>query len=182
MKAAFFCLFLFLALGGLQAQQRIHDLSLEGQVYPTGIIPGLRIAAGFSQRHDLNLRLGLNLIDHRDLGVQDNETGWGFGGSLGYRYYFHPGWTKWFVGPRVDLWRNRIDWMDNETGTIGVTRLLVVQPTAEGGYLWALGKGKWALAATLSFGVEVNAVTDGEPTGQGAILLAGLQLGRRLAN
>jgi hypothetical protein len=129
----------FLLFSGLAQSQ---SLGFEFQAYPTGLIPGIRYANGWGERHEWNLRLGLNLIDHRDLGVKWDEQGWGYGGSLGYRYYFKPDWQGFFIGPRFDLWRNHIDWVDilpNDAQVSGVTRLLVVQPTAEAGYQWVFG-------------------------------------------
>ena len=113
-------------------------------------------------------------------GVQLDEKGWGYGASLGYRYYLKPEWKGFFFGPRLDLWRNKIDWLDqlpNDTWFGGTTRLLVVQPTAEAGYQWVFGN--WVLAPSIAFGVEINALTDGEETGQGTILLVGVSGGYR---
>ena len=171
-------LFAFLLFSGLAQSQR---LGFEFQAYPTGLIPGIRYADGWGERHEWNLRLGLNLIDHRDLGVKWDEQGWGYGASLGYRYYFKPDWRGFFIGPRLDLWHNHIDWVDilpNDAQVSGTTQLLVVQPTAEAGYQWVFGN--WTLAPSIAFGVEINAVTEGEETGQGAILLLGISLSRRL--
>ena len=64
------------------------DVGLEVQVYPTGVIPGLHFEYGLSDKDGLLARVGYNIVDHRDLGVQDDETGGGFGFSLGYRRYF----------------------------------------------------------------------------------------------
>ena len=173
-----FLLFTILLFSGIAHSQ---SLGFEFQAYPTGLIPGIRYANGWGEKHEWNLRLGLNLIDHRDLGVQSDEKGWGYGGSLGYRYYVKPGWKGLFLGPRLDLWRNHIDWIDiqpNDDQLTGTTRLFVVQPTAEAGYQWVLGN--WTLAPSIAFGFEINAVTEGEETGQGAILLLGISVIRNL--
>ncbi len=58
-------------------------INIELQAYPTGLIPGLRVEHSLNEKHTLNMRLGVNLFDHRDLGVQDSEKGWGLGGSIG---------------------------------------------------------------------------------------------------
>jgi hypothetical protein len=47
------------------------------------------------------------------------------------------------------------------------------------GTFWARAQGAEKGFKELALGVEINAVTDGEPTGQGAILLGGGSLGRR---
>lgn len=182
-------LFLLGNSGFLNAQSTVlpatfDDISLEFQAYPTGLIPGIRIEKAFSQRHAIHMRVGMNLIDHRDLGVQDDETGSGMGGSLGYKYYFLEGFERWFAGIRTDIWFNTINWTDRndplgpvETGT---TNLIVLQPTIEGGYLFPLGDSPFFFTPSLAFGLEVNIETAGRETGQGAILLLGISFGYRM--
>lgn len=172
----------FLAGGGLGAQS-VSALAIEFQGYPTGLIPGLRFEYGFRARHSLHLRAGYNWIRHGSNGVQDNEWGDGWGGTAGYRYYFREGWSGWFLGARADVWRNRLHWEDKDAAgavlTEGVSKITVFQPTAEGGYLFPLGSGKWFVTPSAAFGMEVNVKTEGAKVGEGAILLLGVSLGRR---
>jgi len=58
-------------------------LSAEFQAYPTGIIPGIRIEKQLNDKTNLHLRVGMNIFDHRDLGVHNEEAGYGFGFTLG---------------------------------------------------------------------------------------------------
>lgn len=167
----------------LPAQTSASSIGIEFQAYPTGLIPGLRFDYNFASRHGVQLRAGYNWVRHRDLGVQDNEEGDGFGGTLGYRFYFRDGWTGWFAGARCDLWRNQLDWQDKDDNGVvtgsGTSKITVIQPTAEGGYLFTLGNGGWFLAPSLAFGVEVNVKTEGAPMGEGTILLVGVCVGKR---
>ena len=165
----------------LYAQEGILDIDFELQAYPTGIIPGIRIEKGFAQKNAIHLRLGYNWIRHRDLGVHEDERGDGFGFTLGYKRYLKAGFKGWFGGIRSDVWFNQLDWKDhiglpNEQS--GHTKITVVQPTAEAGYLFTL-PNDWIIAPAIGFGYEVNVVTNGEPTGEGAILLLGFTLGKR---
>ena len=147
----------------------------EFQVYPTGILPGLRLELPVSNHDGLHLRLGYNAFNHRDLGVQDREVGGGFGGTLGYRHYFGD-YEAFFLGARNDLWFNTVNWTMNQGAaneSTGTTEIIVVQPTAEAGYLFNFSD-KWSLAPSIGFGFEVNAVSNGEDVGQGAILLLGI--------
>ena len=151
---------------------------IELQVYPTGIMPGVRFEYG-DAANEWHLRVGANLFDHRDLGVQEEEIGGGGGFTIGYRRYFAGEPTKWFIGARNDIWFNRNNWRTNidfPNETSGTTNLVVVQPTAEAGYRFSLGDGGWSLAPALGFGFEVNVVSNGADVGQGAILLVGLSL------
>ena len=158
------------------------DVGLEIQVYPTGVLSGVRADFGFSQQNVLHARLGYNLVRHRDLGKHEDERGGGFGFSLGYKRYFSTNFRRWFIGIRSDLWFNEIDWKDN----IGVldeisesTSITVLQPTLESGYTFEFGEGKWFFTPALAFGYEINIKTEGSKVGQGAILLAGFSIGRR---
>ncbi|MCB0643661.1 MAG: DUF3575 domain-containing protein [Phaeodactylibacter sp.] len=174
------CLLAGVQLAGQSLRLSPTDISLEFQVYPTGFLPGIRIDQNFGKHHALHLRGGLNLINHRDLGVQDDERGSGYGGTFGYRYYFPSDFQGWFLGLRADVWRNTIEWKNfSDLPGAGTTRLWVLQPTLEGGYLFLLANQTWFISPSLGFGVEVNVVTEGAETGQGLILLLGCSSGIR---
>jgi hypothetical protein len=158
------------------------DISFEFQAYPTGLIPGLRVEKGFGDKNAVHLRLGANLFDHRDLGVQDEEKGNGFGFSIGYKRYLKNDHQGWSLGIKNDIWFNSVDWVDNIVGDIsqtGTTKIVVVQPTVELGYLVEFGNN-WVFTPAIAFGYEVNVKTEGAPTGEGPILLLGLSIGKRL--
>ena len=77
---------------------------------------------------------------------------------------------------KSDVWFNTIDWTTgSESGTTDIT---VIQPTAEIGYQF-LGQSGFFISPSIAFGAEWNVSTRGEPTGQGAILLVGVQVGKR---
>ncbi|MFT7589171.1 MAG: hypothetical protein ACI959_001388, partial [Limisphaerales bacterium] len=57
------------------------DVGVEIQAYPTGIIPAFAAELGIGERNGLNFRIGVNIFDHRDLGMHDTETGRGPGFS-----------------------------------------------------------------------------------------------------
>lgn len=152
------------------------------QQYPTGFLPGLHAGIGLAPHHAMEVRVGYNILDHQDFGVQDEEQGGGFGFSLGYRYYFKSTHQKWFIGARSDLWFNEIDWKDNIddlTELNGTTNVTVFQPTGVVGYRWGLND-HLAIIPTLALGAEINIKTEGAEVGQGAIFLWGLNLSYRL--
>ena len=150
------------------------DIGIELQAYPTGIIPGIRLEKYLNTHSSLNLRLGYQLIDHRDLGVQENEEGSGYGASLAYRRFFKPSHKGLSLALRTDLWFNKIDWTDGLLE--GTSNITVVQPTLMGEYAIHLSPTV-VITPSLSFGYEWNVSTDGEPTGEGAIILLGFSLG-----
>jgi len=157
------------------------EVGIELQVYPTGFIPGIHLEYEVSEQSSVQGRLGYNVVRHRDLGVHEEERGGGFGGTLGYRYYFKPQRKGWMLGARCDLWWNEVNWKD-EIGLIsevsGTTNVTVLQPTAEVGYVLPL-KNSFIFLPTLSLGAEINVNTKGAEVGQGAILLVGATLAKR---
>lgn len=157
------------------------ELSFEFQAYPTGLIPGVRYSKKLNNNDQVLLRLGYNWFRHRDLGVHDDERGGGIGGTLGYVKYFNDSNDRWNIGLKTDVWFNEVDWRDDITGGTsiqGETSITVIQPTAELGYTFLMGE-QTVLIPSIAFGFEWNVKTDGEPTGEGAILLLGIQIGKR---
>jgi len=150
------------------------EIGLEIQAYPTGIIPGIRLEKYLNSNSSLNLRLGFQLIDHRDLGVHENEEGSGYGVSLAYRRFFKHDQKGLSLALRTDLWFNEIDWKDGLLE--GDSKITVVQPTIMGEYAIRINPSLF-ITPSLSFGWEWNVSTQGEPTGEGAIILLGLTFG-----
>lgn len=162
---------------------------IETQVYPAGIIPGIRFDLGISEHLNLISKVGYNVTNRRDWGKHDREEGGGLGLSLGLE---RSGFLaeKLFISIRADLWFMEIDWEENETicpivapcievATPGQTNITVLQPTIGLGYMLPISE-KYFVKPSLSFGYEINVETDGEPVGEGAILLAGIQVGLKL--
>lgn len=179
-KFALICLSLFFV--HLAFAQNSWDLGLEFQAYPTGILPGVRIEKNFGQRHAAHLRLGANIFDHRHLGKHHTEVGNGFGFTMGYKRYFAENHERFFIGLRNDVWFNEVKWEKDKLPKppiqmTGLTKITVIQPTLEGGFTFV--KNQFFLAPTFAFGFEINVKTDGEPTGEGAILLLGVGAGYR---
>ena len=157
------------------------DLSFAFQAYPTGLISGLQIEKGFQDKNAIHFRFGYQFIRHGDLGVQEDERGDGFGGSLGYKRYFKDDFQGLFLAARSDLWWNTLDWtndIDQPNATHGTSKIVVLQPTLQTGYLIPFGKD-FFFTPTLSFGYEVNIQTKGADVGEGAIILLGFQIGKR---
>jgi len=156
------------------------DFSVEFQAYPTGLIPGIRLEQAVKTHYAFHLRAGYNWVRHRDQGRHEDERGDGKGFSVGYKRYFRSGHEGFFIGARNDVWWNELDWKDRigqPDEVSGHTKITVLQPTLEAGYVFL--KSDWILSPTVAFGFEFNVKTEGEPVGEGAILLLGVQLGRR---
>lgn len=155
------------------------QVAFEQQVYPTGIIPGVRFERGFARRSSVHFRIGYQEIRHEDFGVHDDERGDGAGFSLGYSRFLNTGFTGWAFGVRSDLWFNRLDWIDDE-GTpeelSGTTQVTVLQPTVDVSYRFLMSNN-FFITPSLAAGFEINIDTDGEDVGEGFIVLLGLIAG-----
>lgn len=168
-------LFLF-ACGSSSGQT---DISAQVQLYPTGLIPGVKVDHSVGPHSRLSLRVGANIFDHKDLGVQDSEVGDGLGFSLGYQYYFIEDKTGLHLELKNDVWWNSVAWVNNEALTSGDTDIIVIQPTINLGYTFIIGS-RVVISPSVGFGLEWNVRTMGEPTGEGPIGLVGLSAGIRL--
>lgn len=121
--------------------QNKMNISLEALAYPTGFITGLSLDKNLGTKDYLHLKLGLNIFDHRDLGVQDDESGSGYGFTLGYRSFFNESKTKWRWGIKSDLWFNNVEWVSKDAqgnDIVGETDIIVLQPTAELSYVFQM--------------------------------------------
>lgn len=147
--------------------------NIELQAYPTGLIPGFRIENQLTGKNKIHLRVGLNLFNHRDLGVHDEETGNGYGFTMGWSKQIKT--SKFDLGFRNDVWFNTVNWCDGVDAQkkSGQTKIIVLQPTAELTYA-SMNTNLLNIKPTLSVGMEWNIRTEGEPTGEGPIILLGV--------
>lgn len=164
---------------GAQAPQ----LRAEAQGYPAGLIMSGQLGLAVAPATRVLLIAGYNTTDRRDWGTQDDETGSGPGFGLAARRYFGADDTGVHLGLRADLWFLDIDWQrEAPVGPVvfGTTAVVVLQPTGQIGYTWGFAENRWCLDLTVALGVEINVRTEGEPVGEGAILLGGLGLSYQL--
>lgn len=160
------------------------DANFELQVYPTGIIPGIRLEKNFAQHHAAHIRVGAQFINHRGYGKQEKEKGYGYGTSFGYKRYFSGNFKGVSLGLKCDLWQNFIRWrnlINTPAESSGKTEIYVIQPTVELGYT-ILKKSNLLITPTCAVGFEWNVKTEGQPTGEGAIILFGVLIGKRNFN
>lgn len=165
--------------GGTFAQAA--DIGFELQVYPTGVIPGIRYESAISDRSAINLRLGGQVIRHQDFGVHDDERGNGLGMSLGYKRYFRTGQQGPAWGVRTDIWFNTLDWIDDESTAdemSGTTDVIVLQPTVDLSWQY-FATPQLFISPSVAAGFEINVVTEGEEVGEGFIYLLGVTMGYR---
>ena len=186
MRVRGLCAFVIILLsvpGIVHAQARDNagpwDLGVEVQQYPAGTIPTIRARVELADQLALVMNAGLNITYRRDLGVQDDERGVGFGGGMAIRYFPLARSTRLHLGARVDVFYLPITY-DTEGGT-AETDAVVLMPTAHLGWTFRLGpQDRWLIEPSVSFGREFNVVEDGEPVGEDFIGLIGVAVAYRL--
>jgi len=172
----------FIFLVGTVSLTLITDASgqtVEWQLYPAGTIA--IVGHTFHPNNETEGRLfaGVNMTNRRDWGVQDDESGMGFGGGVDINRQIPALGPRWLVGGRVDIWSMKINWRNDTLGITADSRILVFQPTARVIYrLQSSGTGSERIIdVTAALGVEKNIATHGQPVGEGAILLVGARIG-----
>lgn len=153
------------------------DIGAQFQWYPSGTVSGLHVAFNSKIHHSVLFQLSYNKANRRDNGEKDDEKGSGWGGAIGYRYYFKPFPHKFFIGAKTDIYRMKIDWLQGILS--GESRTWMLQPTFEVGYTFIINDQAF-ITPSISNGVEVNLKTEGEKVGQGFIILIGISAGFRL--
>lgn len=153
---------------------------VEVQWYPAGWLIGPAANYFISAKHILNFRAAINIADrHNWSGLNDDERGTGYGGSVGYRYLFTPAKNSFLIGARVDLFNTKIKWKNN-IGTVqqtsGITTTLVLQPSAELGYRIMLTNSRWNILFAGGIGEEINIRTKGRDVGQGGMWLLSVSI------
>lgn len=165
--------------GKINAQEMGYtttDIGGSFQWYPAGTISGLHFAFNSRLHHSVMFKLGYNKTNRKDQGDHDNEKGDGWGGSVGYRYYFKPFPHKFFIGTRCDLWRMKIDW--NEGTQSGQSKTWTLQPVLEIGYTFFVNDQMF-ITPSIANGADINVRTEGQKVGQGFKTLLGLSVGAR---
>lgn len=174
-----------LSLSGQELRQGNElEVGLDIQWYPAGWLIGPIAQYHPRPHHVFFSKLGINLANRHDWsGLNDDEKGVGYGGSLGYRYYFKPEMNSIFLGARGELYNTFIDWrndMGKPNETSGTTQIFVYQPSFELGYWFRVPNSPWCATISGGAGMEINLVTKGKPVGEGGMWLATFSLLRSI--
>ena len=173
-----FCYVLMFTASSQDIGYRTVDIGGEYQWHKAGNIIGLHLAFNAKIYHGNQVRFGYLNTDHKQSGKHEEEKGGGWGGGLGYRYYFEPIPNKFFLGLRTDVWRKNIDWIDTNPVVSGTSKTWEIVPSLESGYLFLINDQGF-ITPTISAGYEVNLKTEGAETRRGFLLLIGVSAGFR---
>ena len=159
---------------------RTTDIGGEYQWYPRGSIYNLHVAFNAKLNHSFQLRLGYNHVPAYNAGTH-TEFGKGWGGGLGYRYYFKPFPYKFFIGARADIWVMKIDQVFYSFFDFSSVQdnYLVLQPALEAGYTFVINDVLYITPyATAGFQTQFDQ-SAGAKYGNGFTPTAGISAGFR---
>lgn len=160
------------ALAAVPAQAGEYQPGAEFRGFPSGEIISGFLGRDFGNGYYGSASVLYEFAQRGSNGKHDDENGGGAGGGLTVDKYFRAGQVGWFVGGRAELLFLNIDYRN--PGVRGNSDIVVLQPTARGGYAWAFNNGHYGVQLGLSLGAEINVHTRGEKVGDGAIVLGGV--------
>ena len=171
-------LLFFLSTSFLLRGSTAYAQNIEWQLYPAGAIAVVGHTFHPNENTEGRLFAGVNITNRRDWGVQDDESGQGFGGGVDINRTLPLLGQRWLAGGRVDVWSIQINWRNDSLGITADSRILVFQPTARVIYRLRTPQpsGVRIIDVTASLGIEKNIATHGQPVGEGAILLIGARI------
>ena len=157
---------------------KTSDLGAEIQWQPDGLLLNMQLAFNAKIHHSIIFRAGYNKIKTGSIN-HSFENGDGWGGSLGYRYYFKDIPRRFFAGLRIDACKMNVHWK-KPFSEEGDTRLAFLQPTIEVGYTF-LFNDEFFITPNLAAGYKIKIYSKGENIayGNGVIPQPGVSAGWR---
>jgi hypothetical protein len=155
-----------------------QDVGAEFQYQPDGLLFNLQIAFNAKIHHAFIFRAGYDKIRTGST-IHGSENGDGWGGSLGYRYYFKVIPVRFFTGLRMDAYKMNVHWNKSFLRE-GDTRLAFLQPTIEVGYTFLFNE-LFFITPHLAAGYQIKLYSKGENIeyGNGIIPQSGISAGFR---
>ncbi len=155
-----------------------QDVGAEFQYQSDGLLFNLQLAFNAKTHHAIIFRAGYNKINSGSL-IHNTENGDGWGGSLGYRYYFKVLPVKFFAELRVDGYKMNFNWKTPFLQE-GNSKLVFLQPTIEVGYTFLFNELLF-ISPHLATGYQIKVSNRGETInyGNAFILQPGISAGFR---
>lgn len=177
----FFFVFLFSILTKTVSSQdfgyKTIDVGGEYQWQPDGLLLNLQLAFNAKTHSSFVLRAGYNKTTAASI-THNSEEGKGWGGSIGYRYYFSVMPKRFFIGIKADVWKETVHWSIPVTESD--TKFLIYQPGAEIGYTFLIND-LFFITPHFTAAYQIKANNKGEAVayGEGFVPLAGIGAGWR---
>jgi len=157
---------------------RTIDAGAEYQYTKDGPVINLQLGFNAEEHHSVIIRGGYRKVSGQATAGHTDESGTGWGGSVGYRYHFSVIPKRFFIGARAELWNINVNW--NTPEEKGTSRRLVLQPAIEAGYTFVINDYLF-ITPNVSASIQTTLQTKGEAVayGTGFMPMAGLSLGWR---
>ena len=180
MKKLLSLIILFFLFHLLSSAQSSTDIGGEFQKYPHGSIYNLHVAFNVKLNHSIQFRFGHNNIPGYS-NEKHIEFAKGWGGGLGYRYYFKSFPKKFFIGGRLDAWSMKIETdMGPAAGPYLIPEYhLIFQPALETGYTFIVNDRAY-FTPYISAGYQTLQKDPHLKIGHGFTPAAGISAGIRL--
>ncbi len=176
-------LFLFLSLftaRGFSQDMGYRTFDIGGEYIWAENSPSINLQAAFNAKihHSLVLSVGAKTAYRPITGTHDNEKGKGWGGALGYRYYFSVLPKGFYLGARAELWKMGMYRTASES--LPSVDVLIAQPNAEAGFT-GLINDIFFITAYVRYGKQITLSSPGDKFnyGNGAVTSAGISAGWR---
>ena len=101
-----------------------------------GPVFNLQFALNAKEHHSFVFGGSYKKLNRQSTALHTREAGKGWGGFLGYRYYFSIMPKRFFIGARAGIQSMNVNWVTTEAE--GTSQLLVVQPGLETGYTFLI--------------------------------------------
>ena len=142
--------------------------------------PAYNIQGAFNAKihHSLILSAGIKTAYRPITGTHNNEKGRGWGGALGYRYYFSVLPKGLYLGIRGEIWNMNMYRTANLTDE--TTKVLIFQPNVEIGHTFLIND-LFFVTTYLSGGQQITISSGGDKFnyGRGFVPSAGISAGWR---
>ncbi len=142
--------------------------------------PAINLQAAFNAKihHSFVLSAGYKTAYRPITGTHNNEKGKGWGGALGYRYYFSVIPKRFFLGLRAELWN--MGMYRTADPTVPSVNVLIAQPNAEAGYTFLIND-LFFITTYLRYGKQVTLGSPGDKFnyGNGYVTSTGISAGWR---
>jgi hypothetical protein len=142
--------------------------------------PGVNLQVAFNAKihHSFLASVGYKTAYRPISGTHNNEKGQGWGGSVGYRYYFDYIPRSFFVGARTHFWS--LSMYRTADPTLKTVSVLIAQPSIEVGYT-AVINDIFFITTYISAGKQftISSPDDTFGYGKGSATGAGISAGFR---
>lgn len=160
---------------------RTTDIGAGYQYYPHGSVYTLHASFNAKLNHSFQLKFGFNqLSPHKTHNHLENGEGWG--GGIGYRYYFTPVTKRFYAGINADIWVMKIliDYSPAGGPALFPKNAACIEPSVETGYTFLINEAVFITPyAAAGFQATSQTTATDQQYGKGFFPAVGIRAGIR---